>query len=318
MSDQTTRTTTHTTRIHAPARVVYRVIADAVAWPQRFGPNVHVEREPLGAGRERLRIWATAENAVLAWTSLRELDEEGLIVRFRQEVPQPPIAAMAGTWRIAPAEDNYDACTLTLNHEFRAVHDDPEQLAWIERATERNSTIELSNIKALAESWAEQERLVFAFEDSVLIDGTVEAAYDFLYRADLWTERLPHVDRIEVREDTANVQRMTMVTRAKDGSAHTTESVRICFPHQRIVYKQLVPPALMTAHTGVWSIERTATGVVRVTSSHTVTVKPSAIAAVLGEGADLAAARAFIRAAVGGNSAATLALAKSHVEPVRV
>lgn len=314
MSEIGRRTTTHQTRIDAPAPTVYRIIADAAAWPQRFGPTVHVERTDLGAGAERLRLWATAGDRVLSWTSLRELDKHGLTVTFRQEVTNPPVAAMGGTWKITPV--TADSCVLTLLHDFEAVDDDPTELAWIAASTDRNSTIELSNIKALAESWDEQQSLVFSFADDVVIDGGLQEAYEFLYQAGLWSGRLPHVAAIDLREEPGNVQWMKMVTRAMDGSEHTTESVRVGFG-DRIVYKQLVPPALMTAHTGVWSLEQTDSGV-HVTSSHTVAVNPAAITAVLGEQADLEAACKFIRAAVGGNSAATLKLTRQFVELVHV
>ncbi|KOG87069.1 cyclase, partial [Streptomyces varsoviensis] len=66
--------TVHETEIDAPADTVYAIIADATAWPERFTPTVHVEREPLGAAAERLRIWATANGEVKHWTSRRDLD----------------------------------------------------------------------------------------------------------------------------------------------------------------------------------------------------------------------------------------------------
>ncbi len=104
-----------------------------------------------------------------------------------------------------------------------------------------------------------------------------------------------------------------MVTRAGNGSEHTTESVRVCFPGDRIVYKQLVTPPLMAAHTGIWTLEKGAEGL-KVTSHHTIALNASAIPAVLGEEATPASARAYVRAAVGGNSAATLAHAKRFTE----
>ncbi len=118
---------------------------------------------------------------------------------------------------------------------------------------------------------------------------------------------------MRIEEDVPNLQTMEMDTRTADGSVHTTKSIRVCFPGERIVYKQVVLPALMTAHTGRWSLLPTATGV-RAVSQHSVMVKDSAIRAVLGEDATLASAKAFIRTALGGNSTATLKLAKAHAE----
>jgi len=303
--------TRHEISIDAPADVVYQIVADATAWPQRFAPTVQVEREDLGDGSERLRIWAVADLKVHSWTSRRELSPEDRVIRFRQEVSSAPVAAMGGTWRIMAAGAR--SSQLVLCHEFAAINDDPAGVEWIRKVTDRNSTTELSNIKALAESWDALPGLMFSFEDSVLVDGPRHAVYDFLYDAKLWAERLPHVARIELHEPTENVQWMSMDTKTKDGSAHTTESVRICTPDERIVYKQLLPPSLMTAHTGVWAVEETGSGV-RATSSHTVTLKPQAISAVLGTKADVATAKDFVRSAAGGNSQATLALAKAYAE----
>jgi aromatase len=105
-----------------------------------------------------------------------------------------------------------------------------------------------------------------------------------------------------------------MDTRTKDGSVHTTRSVRVCQPHRRIVYKQVVLPALMTLHTGHWLIEERAAGQLSVTSRHTVRINTARIAEVLGADADLASARAFVRTALSGNSLATLNHAKTYAE----
>jgi hypothetical protein len=99
---------------------------------------------------------------------------------------------------------------------------------------------------------------------------------------------------------------MEMDTVTADGSAHTTRSIRVCLPYESIVYKQLVPPALLLGHSGAWTFEDTADGAV-VTAEHTVAIDPAAVAGVLGEGATIARAREFLRSALGANSRTTLA-----------
>lgn len=302
--------TTHEIDIEAPGQVVYDLIADARAWPRRFRPTVHVERTSFDGTVERLAIWAMANGEVKHWTSRRELDAPMWRVGFRQEVSAPPVAAMGGEWIVASAPRG---CRLTLNHDFAAIDDDPASAAWIRSATDRNSETELANIKALAEGAAGGEDLTFSFADEVLVAAPAEPVYEFLYAAALWPDRLPHVSRLELREDVPDIQLMTMDTKAEDGSVHTTESARVCFPHQRIVYKQLATPILMTAHLGEWSIAAGSDGV-RVVSEHTVTVSEPAIVKVLGDGAGVAEAKAFLRRAIGGNSRATLGLAKRFAE----
>ncbi|WP_433170089.1 aromatase/cyclase [Actinoallomurus sp. CA-150999] len=306
-----TQHTVHRIDIGAAPDLVFQIIADAADWPLHFGPTIHVDRTALDSPAERLSIWATANDDVKHWTSRRDVDREAGKVAFRQEVSAPPVASMGGEWIV---EAGPDGCTrLTLTHDFTAVDDDPAHLDWIGRATDRNSRTELANIKTLAEEHDRTAALTFSFEDSVLVDGAPEAVYEFLYDAARWPDRLPHVGDLKVREEVPGIQVMTMDTRAADGSVHTTESVRVCFPAERIVYKQTLPPALMTAHVGEWTVAKTADGVLA-TSRHTVTVREEAVETVLGAGATVQQAKDFIRKAAGGNSAATLGHAKTFVE----
>lgn len=314
MATQQPHTTTHHTEIAAPADVVYRLLADATLWPVYFRPNVHVERLEGDARTERLRMWATAGDQVKNWTSRRDLDAKARTIGFRQEVFTPPVASMRGEWRVAAT--GAQTSTLTLLHEFAAVDDDPAQTAWLAEVTDQNSTTELANVKALAERADRLGELVFSFADEVTVNGPADAVYEFLYRSDAWPRRLPHVSRLDLAEDAEGVQTMIMDTRTEDGSTHTTESIRVCFGRDRIVYKQTTTPALMNAHTGEWTVVPDEDGV-RAISRHTVEVKESAIETVLGAGATVETARGFLRKALGGNSTATLKLAKEFAEGSR-
>ncbi|MGW1379664.1 aromatase/cyclase [Streptomyces sp. NPDC002446] len=312
MSDEGVRRTAHDIEVDAPAGVVYGLIADTVLWPLYFPPSVHVERLDFDGVNERLRMWATANGAVKSWTSRRKLDPELRRVEFRQEIVAAPLASMGGTWIVESL--GAERCRLTLLHDFTVASGRDEDLDWVEQATDTNSRSELKSLKALAERWAKLDDLVLSFEDSVRINGPVELVFDFLYRAADWPELVPHVDRLDLVEDEPGVQVMSMDTRTPDGSVHTTESVRVCFPHAgRIVYKQTTTPALMSAHTGEWSIVPDETGVT-VFSQHSVVLREEAIEQVLGQGADIAQARSYVRQALGRNSVATLILAKKHAE----
>ncbi|MEV0374140.1 aromatase/cyclase [Streptomyces sp. NPDC050636] len=302
---------THSITVAAPPEAVYAIISDTSRWPVNFQPTVHVEQLDHDGTSERFRIWALAGDEVKTWTSRRELDPEALRITFRQEVSQPPIAAMSGSWDIKPAPGG--GCELVLGHSYRAVRDDPADLAWIAEVTDRNSRTELANIKALAESSEAREELWIDFEDTVVVAGEVSDVYDFLYRAKQWPDRLPHVSRMDLTESRPGVQIMEMDTVTADGSRHTTKSVRICFPDERIVYKQTVVPPLMTAHTGVWTVAAVRGGV-SVTSQHTVAIRPEAVAGVLGESATVADAREFARTALSTNSRITLEHAKAFAE----
>lgn len=316
------RSVEHSITINAPAEEVYRLIAEVENWPRLFPPTIYVDRvdgdtDELGRQHERIRIWASANGEPKSWTSRRMLVPHERRIEFRQEVSAPPVGAMGGTWIVEQAADDTASCQVRLLHDYSAVDDDPEKLAWIDAAVDRNSESELAALKANVEigvSSAEAAELVLSFADTMQIAGRAGDVYDFLNEAQLWQERLPHVARVALAQPAPDLQILEMDTRTKDGSMHTTKSIRVCLPDSRIAYKQITLPALMAVHTGYWEIVDNGDGTVSATSQHTVVLKPEAISAVLGEQADVARAREFVHTALSGNSTATLGHAKRYAE----
>ncbi|WP_101258516.1 aromatase/cyclase [Streptomyces barkulensis] len=323
-----THVTEHAVVVDAPADTVYGLVADVSAWPQVFGPTIHVEVLEEHADEQLLRIWATANDQVRSWTSHRILDSRARTVSFRQVASAHPVASMGGKWLVEPNDDG--GSRVVLLHDYTAVDDDPAAVELIERAVDRNSRAELTALRNAAErsggaredggrTGAEDGGLRFTFSDSVDITGSAEDVFAFLDRADLWPERLPHVARIGLEESPSDgggstVQRMDMDTRSPDGSLHNTMSVRVCFPDRSvIVYKQLRVPVVMSGHTGRWEIEPHGKGV-RATSWHTVTLDPEGVRQLLGPDATLAEARTKVRQALGANSTTTLRHAKRFAE----
>lgn len=305
----------HEILMDAPAAAIYRLLAEAENWPRIFPPTIHVERLEGSSRQERIQIWATGNGEPKTWTSRRTLDPETSRIHFRQEVSAPPVAAMGGTWLIERASGTRSRVRLV--HQYSAVGGDRDGLAWIDRAVDENSRKELAALKAAAESARDvMDELTMSFEDAVLIDGDARDAYDFVNDAGLWGERLPHVVRVDFEEKTPGLQVLAMDTRAVDGSTHTTKSVRVCFPHSRVVYKQVTLPALLSLHTGEWRFEE-AGSAVTVVSRHTVAIRPESIAGILGDGAGVPHAREFVRNALSENSLATLRLAKAYAESRR-
>lgn len=302
--------TNHVVRVQGSAEAAYRLIADVSLWPQYFHPTVFAERVDGDDTDERIRIWAFANGEVRSWTSRRRLDPLARRIEFRQEVSQPPVATMGGAWQMRTVAGG--ETLVELAHDFRAVGDDPDKVAWIDRAVDQNSRRELGAVKEVVERG--RDELALTFTDTVSVRGPVKALYDFVYRCQDWPARLPHVARLDVRETEPGVQTMSMDTRSPDGDVHTTESVRICFPHARIVYKQTVVPPIMAAHTGAWQFAEEADGTASVSSRHTVVLDPAGIERVLGAGVDAAEAGRRVRAALGANSLATMRAAKAHVE----
>jgi aromatase len=218
---------------------------------------------------------------------------------------------MGGAWIIEAISD--DESRVRLRHDYRAVHDDLDKLAWIDQAVDRNSRSELAALKANAELAAGVAEPALTFEDTMQIGGCATDVYDFLNEAQWWDQRLPHVARVSLIEDIPGLQLLEMDTLTKNGSRHTTKSVRVCFPHRKIVYKQIVLPALLTLHTGQWLLEENSGGVA-VTSRHTVAINETAIATVLGADASVADARNFVRTVLSTNSLATLGHAKQYAQ----
>ncbi|MFI1169767.1 aromatase/cyclase [Streptomyces sp. NPDC020801] len=311
MTPSDIHTTEHRITVDAPAPAVFGLLAEVDNWPRVFPPTVHVDCVERGEADERIRIWATANDEIKTWTSRRELDRDRLRIRFRQEVSQHPVAAMAGEWRVEALPDGRS--TVLLTHDFRAVGDTADNVAWIQQAIDRNSDAELGALALAARHRQHREDLLLCFEDCARVAGSAKDVYDFIHQAQHWPERLPHVARVVLEEGTVNVQMLEMDTRAPDGSVHTTKSVRICFPDNKIVYKQLRTPALMSLHTGQWQITQDHNAAV-ITSSHTVVVNPDAVRTVLGEQATTADARAFLRDALGRNSTTTMQHAKAYAE----
>lgn len=314
MSQPRTRQVEHEIKVFAPAEVIYQLIADVTNWPRIFPPSVYVEYLERGDTEERIQIWATANGEAKTWTSRRVLDPEARRVEFRQEVSQPPVGAMGGAWVVEPI--SVGESLVRLRHDYRAVDDDPEKLSWIDRAVDRNSESELAALKTNAELAADAAGPLLTFDDTLQINGSSKDAYDFINEAQLWQERLSHVVKVSLTEDTPGLQVLEMDTRTKDGSVHTTRSVRVCFPHTKIAYKQTQVPALMTLHTGHWSLVENAGGVA-VTSRHTVVINEANIAEVLGAEAGVEDARTFVRNALSANSLATLGHAKEYAESRR-
>ncbi|WP_411109698.1 aromatase/cyclase [Streptomyces sp. c-19] len=311
----TVREVEHEITVAAPVERVYQLIAEVENWPLIFPPTIYVDHVERGEREERIRIWATANDDVKNWTSRRTLDAEARRITFRQEVPADPVAAMGGAWVIEPA--GADSCRVRLLHDYRAIDDDPAKLAWIDEAVDRNSRSELAALKANVERVAAEDELRFSFADAVTVRGAAKDVYDFLNEADLWKERLPHVAKVVLTETSPGLQTLRMDTLTKNGDSHTTESVRVCFPHSRIAYKQTTLPALMNLHTGLWTVEEDGEGTTTVTSHHTVVVNTENITRILGADAGVPEARAFLREALGGNSRATLGYAKEYAEARR-
>ncbi|MGW0662689.1 aromatase/cyclase [Streptodolium elevatio] len=305
----TTYETEHRITVAAPPDTVYALLADVAGWPLVFGPTLHVEVLEQQGTSEEFAIWATAGGEVAQWTSRRTLDPVARRIRFDQQTPRAPLAAMGGEWIVEPEGDG---TLVVLTHDFTMRPDAALGPDAVHAVVDANSEAELAALRRHAEQ-DEAADLLLEFEDTADIDGSAEAVHDFLWRAERWPDALPHVVALELAEDADGVQTMDMDVRNHRGEQHSLRSIRIGRPGHRIVYKQLVLPPVATAHLGEWTVTGTAHGA-RAVGRHRIVLEPAGIATVLGPDTDLAAAKAAVREAIGGNSRTTLRRAKETVE----
>jgi aromatase len=308
------RHTEHSRVVQAPPGPLYDLVADVTLWPAVFGPTVHALRLEGDRDSERIRLWATVNGRVSDWVSRRTLDTARRTVGFEQEVSSAPVASMGGEWLFRELDGG--RTEVVLRHHFTVVDDEPSAVTWVHEALDRNSAAELAALARIVETGHPPREIVFSFTDTLALTGPPEAAYEFVARADLWPERLPHVAGVTLTETAPGVQDLRMETATADGSTHTTHSVRVCRRPEWIAYKQVVTPELLLGHSGLWTFGEGPDGPFA-TASHTVALNPEAVSRVLGRGRTTADARRQVRELLGDNSRTTLSHAAGQGAPVR-
>ncbi|MGY3520298.1 SRPBCC family protein [Micromonospora sp. PTRAS2] len=282
----------------APAATVFDLVADATRWPQLFTAGVHAKVLQTHADGDLVRRWALDGTTVRTWTSRRTLDRDGLSIRAHNIEGEPGDRDEV-RW-------SFEQLSPTSTR-VRVEHNTTGDPAVVAERSQR----QLDELVAVAGRAAELEQLVISFADPLFIAGRKEDAYEFLYAADQWPSRVPHVSKLTMTEEVKNIQFFDMDTVTPDGRGHTTRSVRVCQP-DLIVYKQIELPVLLDAHTGHWRFTETPEGVT-VEARHTATIKPSALSA-LGEGTTVQDARKYLRRVLSTNSLQTLRYAQTFVE----
>lgn len=141
-------TTRHTTRVAAPPKRVFELIAHVDRWPRLFDSLVAVERLGFHGTSERIRFWKKLDGELAGWTSVRELDPKRLRARFRQVEFPPSLASMGGLWLVVPKGDG---AVIALDHYYRVTDDDPVAARRVEAEVSANSTAMLDALRRAAE-----------------------------------------------------------------------------------------------------------------------------------------------------------------------
>lgn len=292
MSTLDRNTVQHTATVSAPARLVFDLVAGLSDWSQFHEPAVHAETIDRHDASERVRHWwVVDDDTVRTWDAGWRFDPERLIIDYQTA---PGASGPRGRWTFRAVGDTMTEVVLT--HE--ACADGLEGL--------------LPSVAAAAELAEQRADLVVDFEDTLFSAGELDDAYAYLYEANRWPERIPHVSRLVLQEDVPNIQFFDMDTQTSDGAAHTTRSVRICRPPTKIVYKQIHLPKLLAGHTGHWRFTPTREGFI-MGARHTAIIKPETLA-ILGPDTTVLDARRYLRRVLGANSMGNLRLAKAYAE----
>jgi aromatase len=295
--------TEHRIVVDTEPSVVYDLVADVSRWPVIFGPTVHTRVLEHSARGDRFEIWATANGDVRCWTSRRSFDPAARCITFAQERSTPPVGYLGGSWWFEPLTGGRTEVVLT--HDFSPVPHQPDAAELITRALDHNSTAELDALCTVATLPGGVATMLLTFEDSVELAGPVAGAREFVWAADRWPDRLPHVAAMKLVEPCDGVQDMIMDTRSSDGAVHTTRSIRVGLPDRSIAYKQTTVPKPLLGHSGVWEFVDGATGAT-MRSWHTVLIDPAAAEELLGPGVALEEAARRVRRALGSNSMITM------------
>lgn len=141
-------TTRHTTKVAAPPKRVYELVANIDRWPALFDSLVAVERLGFDGVCERVRYHKRREGVTRGWTTVRELNPKRLQVRFRQVDLPASLASMGGLWLVVPKGTG---SAIALDHYYRVVDDEPATAARVEQDIAATSTAMLATLRQAAE-----------------------------------------------------------------------------------------------------------------------------------------------------------------------
>ncbi|WP_051342882.1 SRPBCC family protein [Pseudonocardia spinosispora] len=302
----------HDIIVNAPAPAVFALLTDVSLWPVIFSPTVHTRLLERTEHGDRFDIWATAADGdVNTWTSRRTFDAEAGVITFAQDRDTPLFGFMGGSWTCEPRGDG--RTRVVLGHHYNPSPDEPDAERVILRELDHNGTRELEALRVIADLPGDIASLLVSFTETVELAGPADRAHEFIWAADQWPSRLPHVAEVTLRTRGGNAQDLTMATRTPDGARHTTRSVRVGLPDRTIAYKQITLPTPLLGHSGRWEFTDG-----RIQSTHTALIDPVAAAALFGTDVPLAEVARRVRAALAANSLATMEHAVRFAELDRV
>ena len=305
------RTAEHAAVVRAPADLVHGLLAATAGWPAVFPSFVHTrDLGPGPAGSRRVGMWTASDGAVHPWVALCTRHPAERRVDFRPEVLPPGLDDLVRSWLVEARTEH--GSVVRLRHRYRPATTDADAVSELERQIESIATAEVGACVEAAEQRAGRPELLLVLRDRAAVRGPVGDAYAFLRDVKGWAAHVPHVAAVSVAGPDPDAGTAEVDVLGPRGVVRTRVA-RVCLAPDTVVQKQLLLPPLARLHRTVWSLRATATGT-EVATEHQVLLAPEGIAAVLGAGAGVADAEAFVRQEVGGKGQALVEALRRVVE----
>lgn len=238
-----TKNSVHSVGVDAPADVVFDLIADVEQHRRIFPSVLHTAYVERAEGGDRVERWSWIQplDAVRAWRARRELDRAAGRITFVHENPSAPLTATSGEWSFKALSSG--STEVELRHEYTLDTSAPGCGAAVS-LLDRGATVQLKQLKGFVEAREDAAEREVSYEAQLVIDEPIEDVYNYFYEADRWNERIPHCLSASAKEDVEHLQIVVMDVQVPSGALHTTKQARVCFPGEKIIWRQLegLPP----------------------------------------------------------------------------
>lgn len=302
--------TKHKIEIACSPDDAYSLCCDVGRWPNVFPPCIDAVVLDESERSQHIRLMAKANDIVMIWESVRELNRPARTIAFSQSRPSPLVTHMRGGWSVTATDAG---CEVELTHEFDikehvrdlvpGVATPADAREFMLRTIENNSTNELGALKATLE----RAELYHEFSASLVVSHASKAAvYRLLADLHLWPWLLPHCNSMEMLYEDPTHQEFRMQVRVGEGD-ESIRSIRV-LAKDRIDYFQPAPPPALSEHIGSWTVSEVDGGV-EVVSWHGV-----ALARGYWSHIPIAEAKRKVEEAINANSVATMRAIATKLE----
>lgn len=255
----------HSVVCDAPPGQVYGLISDARRWPDLLEPCESVEVLSTDGTTEHLQITARVGGEPMTWRSRRSFLPDVLGINAVVVQPMKLVRAMTTTWRVVGL--NAEQSLLLLEHDYDLLDDVTGEVdgvttraqaeAFIERAIDRNSTVELGNLKAAAEraaTAAAPADRTWTMRHSIVCRASADDVYALIRGVDSWPRIFDACTAATVLEETGDSQ-LVQVEALQAGSAASWRTRRRYHDRvRRVEYELVVPMPLTEEMSGQWRV----------------------------------------------------------------